>query len=438
MSGARYSRSRDPEGSEAPLFFLIAICALGLGLHAAPALAEAPPYVAAEALPGGAATAAVSDPAAAFSRPVGNLPAAARKRFRDGADLFYRRWIAGPAPPPALTGLGPRYNALSCQQCHRNDGRGRPPLETGARVRSFVLKIEPPHPEYGGQLRDRAVAGRIADGQAGVSWSPVYHGLGGGHVAKLWRPEWTVVAGRHGPVPPGRLSGRIAPPAFGVGLVEAIPAAAVAEAADPDDLDKDGISGRLPPGRFGWRGEAATVAEQAARAFAEDMGVTSRLAPGPDGAAEAPREVFDALVFYMRNLGPPAPEGPPSPAVLRGRAVFHASGCAACHRPQWRAGAAADPWLAGQTIWPYSDFLLHDMGPGLADGASPEWRTPPLWGLGRTRAVAGDAFYLHDGRARSVLEAILWHGGEAAPARDAVKAASPAARADLLAFLAWL
>jgi len=375
--------------------------------------------------PGGAATAAVDDPAAAFARPVGSLPDIERDRFARGTDLFYRRWIQGPAPPPALTGLGPLYNALSCQQCHENDGRGRPPAETGAPAPGFVLKFEPADPVYGRQLQDHAVGGAAPEGRAGVRWTTEHHGLAEGYVVPLRRPLWSIAAATAGSAPHGALSGRIAPPVAGVGLLEAIPAEDIAAAADPDDRDGDGVSGRLPEGRFGWRAEAPTVAAQTQRAFYEDMGLEAR---------EIPEEVFDAILFYTRNLGPP--ERPaPTPAARRGEALFADAGCAACHTPSQRIAAADLSWLADQTIWPYTDLLLHDMGPDLADAGSAEWRTAPLWGLGRNRAVNGNANFLHDGRARTPLEAVLWHGGEAAAARDAAKALPPPALADLLAFL---
>lgn len=375
--------------------------------------------------PGGAATAAVDDPAAAFARPVGDLPDADRDRFALGTDLFYRRWIRGPAPPPALTGLGPLYNALSCQQCHENDGRGRPPATTGAPAPGFVLKFEPADPAYGRQLQDHAVGGVAPEGQVAVRWTTEHHGLAGGFVAPLRRPAWSVAAATAGPAAHGAISGRIAPPVAGVGLLEAIPAEDIAAAADPDDRDGDGVSGRLPEGRFGWRADAPTVAAQTMRAFEEDMGLEAR---------EIPEAVFDAIVFYTRNLGPPE-RPPPTPEARRGERLFAEAGCAACHTPSHRTRAAGASPGGSQTIWPYTDLLLHDMGPDLADAGSAEWRTAPLWGLGRNRDVNGNAYFLHDGRARSYLEAVLWHGGEAAAARDALKALPPSARADLLAFL---
>jgi len=215
---------------------------------------------------------------------------------------------------------------------------------------------------------------------------------------------------------------------------------------DPLDADNDGVSGRMPSGRFGWRGGAATLKAQIADALALDMGIATVTRPDPAGdcprcpatpaGPETTDAAFEAIVFYVRNLGPPPRVDAGAVDVLAGRAVFHAAGCAACHTPSHRTGPAPDaPWLADQTIWPYTDMLLHDMGRGLADAGSAEWRTPPLWGLGRNAAVNGARYFLHDGRARSPLEAILWHGGEAAGSRDAVKSLPPEERHALLRFL---
>lgn len=395
------------------LFLLFALI-WPLAVASAAAAAEAPPFDPAEAQPGGAATARIDEPDAAFARPVGNLPPAMRALFDRGADLFYRRWIEGPAPAPALTGLGPLYNALSCQQCHLNDGRGAPPEPDSLKARSMVLKLLPPHPVYGGQLQDRAVAGHTPEGQVAVDWREHVVRLADGTEVRLRRPRWRVAAPAY--AAPGAdyaLSARIAPPLPGMGLLQAV---------DPADA---------PRRRFGWASGAATVHEQTIAALANDMGVAGATADGP----EAPRDVVDALVFYSANLGPPPRPGAARPDVLAGRRVFHEAGCAGCHRPSAVTGASPWPWLAGQRIWPYSDLALHDLGPDLADGPQRYWRTQPLWGLGRNAAVNGNAAFLHDGRARSALEAVLWHGGEAADARDRVKALAPADRAALLAFL---
>lgn len=407
---------------------LAAVLASGVALAAEP-----PPYDPAETMPGGAATAAVvegADPAAAFARPVGNLPAGERARFGRGVALFYRRWVAAPAQPPALAGLGPLYNALSCQQCHLNDGRGRPPtVDPAGPVGpiSAIARFAPPAAPYGRQLQDHALQGLDPEGRLAVAWTELRDGRR--------RPIWRIQNPAYG-APPA-FSVRIAPPLAGLGLLEAV---AAAEDAAPGS------------GRFGWRRETWSIREQTARAFRDDMGVAADYRRFEDPAGdctalqtacraaagagpEAAKDIVADVAFYVSNLGPPARSYRQSPEVMRGRAAFYRSGCADCHTPSHMTGPHRFPWLSGQKIWPYTDLALHDMGPGLADAGGAVWRTPPLWGLGRNAAVNGADFYLHDGRARSVWEAILWHGGEAAAARDAARALTLFARGDLLAFL---
>ena len=273
------------------------------------------------------------------------------------------------------------------------------------------------------------------------------------------------------------ISPRVAPQMIGLGLIEAIPTAEILAHADPDDANGDGISGRpnivvsdrfgAPMlGRFGLKAGEPSLREQSAGAFSGDMGLSTPLHPSPNGectaaqtactaapngadAANGGLEVSDASLdlvdFYARNLGVPARRDPGAPAVLRGKAVFYRTGCPACHVPKFVTGRLKDqPAQSFQLIWPYTDLLLHDMGEGLADhrpegrATGREWRTAPLWGIGLTAQVTGHASYLHDGRARSLLEAVLWHGGEAQAARDRVVAMAPDDRAALIRYLGSL
>ena len=269
------------------------------------------------------------------------------------------------------------------------------------------------------------------------------------------------------------LSPRVAPQMIGLGLLEAIPAADLLAKADPEDADGDGISGRPSIvwsfaedrpmlGRFGWKAGAPTVLEQSAAAFAGDIGISTPLFDTPWGdcteaqvdcrtaphgndtarGTEIDAQGLDLVTFYSRNLGVPGRRDMDDPAVLNGKRVFHEANCIACHTPKHVTHRLEDqPEQSFQLIWPFTDLLLHDMGEGLADhrpegrATGREWRTPPLWGIGLTPQVNGHSFYLHDGRARSLLEAVLWHGGEAEAARNHVTGLTPEDRADLIRYL---
>lgn len=319
-----------------------------------------------------------------------------------GATLFRARWDASARP-----GLGPDFDAASCHACHPRAGRGSDAV-------ARVLRLEPPDPRYGRTLSRRAVSGRTPE-------------------AVVDREGPTVLA--HGPLPAHTaVSVRIAPQLAGVGLLEAIPAEAILAGADPDDRDGDGISGRASEvggaiGRFGWRAEMPSIRDQVVRALADDMGV---------GADEiAPADV-DRLVGFVRLLAPPEPT-----EEIEGARLFARLGCDGCHVPAWTTGTIGDaPELSNQRIAPYTDLLLHDMGPDLADRridgheSGREWRTPPLWGIGQIAPSAnGDLRLLHDGRAPTVFEAIALHDGEAAESRRAALGLDPAGRSLLERFV---
>ena len=270
------------------------------------------------------------------------------------------------------------------------------------------------------------------------------------------------------------LSPRVAPPMIGLGLLEAVPAEQILAWADPDDAKKDGISGRpnwvwsreqqdAMLGRFGWKAGVGSIAQQAAEAAAIDIGLSTTMMPYPSGdctakqkdCLDAPNgnspkhqnvelgdELFKLVVFYSQNLAVPARRKPNDPEVLKGKELFYRIGCVSCHKPKFVTGEVpGQPHLSHQLIWPYTDLLLHDMGEGLADNrpegvaTGREWRTSPLWGIGLTEIVNGHTLFLHDGRARSVTEAILWHGGEAKAVRDAFANLSKEDRERLIAFV---
>ena len=423
--------------------------------------------------PGGAATGSAGPEALQATAPGLDLMLGLDAEL--GRALFEKLWVPAPTATRASDGLGPLFNARACINCHPGNGRGH--LPEGGQGFGAVLKLSQPgagapipHPVLGSQLQDRAATGLRPEGRMALRFERVSVRLEDGTEVALRRPVAEIIPAPSDPV---TLALRVAPPLVGLGLIEAIPEAAIHAGADPEDRDGDGISGRaanVPSralgqealGRFGWKAEMATIADQSAQAFSHDLGLSTPLYPDPagdcpteacramphgeDAGLRDGREVsgaaLDLVALYLSSRAVPARRDPTAAEVLRGEQVFHEIGCAACHRPGFETGAeAARPDLAGQTIWPYSDFLLHDMGPGLADArpgvdAAPgEWRTPPLWGIGLTRAATGRESYLHDGRAETLLDAVLWHGGEARAARDRVTALPKADRAALIRFL---
>ena len=445
-----------------------------------------------EGKPGGAATTRALATADAFSQSSENMPFAREMDFKLGNGLFRKTWVAAPASTKASDGLGPLYNARACQDCHLKDGRGHMPATADEpRVSAFLRLSIPggtkpegiedylatlPEPTYGSQLQDFAAPGHTPEGQMQVSYTEHSVTLSDGLVIKLRRPDYRISNLGHGPLHPAtQLSPRVAPQMIGLGLLEAIPAADILALADPQDSDGDGISGRpnivmsaeygLPMlGRFGLKAGAATVKEQSAAAFSGDMGLSTPLHPAPSGECtsaqgacrnaphgqepgsrdglEVDGQSLDLVTFYSRNLAVPERRGLDDPQVLRGKAVFHAAQCAACHQPKFVTNRLkSQPEQSFQLIWPFTDMLLHDMGEGLADhrpearATGTEWRTAPLWGIGLTAQVSGHTQFLHDGRARNLLEAILWHGGEAEAASAAVTALPTQDRNALIAYL---
>jgi CxxC motif-containing protein (DUF1111 family) len=442
-----------------------------------------------EDLPGGSATNRKRFGREAFSQPSGNLSFEDRGTFFIGNGVFRRAWVIAPSSTQSADGLGPLYNARGCQRCHLKDGRGHPPAGPDDSAVSMFLRLSIPpqdkaqeellssrrasvipEPTYGGQLHDLAVPGVKPEGRMVITYGERPVELAGGEIAQLRVPAYSVGEPGYGPLhPDAMLSPRVTPAMIGLGLLEAIEDADILAGADPEDADGDGISGRpnrvwslehnkVMLGRFGWKAGQASLMDQSAGAFAGDIGISSPLAPDPwgdctaaqtdcrdaphGGSLDAPAEVMDLLLFYVRNLAVPARKDPGAPEVLRGKALFYGAGCTGCHRPKFAIGRDyAVPALAGQLIWPYTDMLLHDMGEGLADkrpegeASGSEWRTPPLWGIGYTQAVSDHTYFLHDGRARNLTEAILWHGGEAQAARDTFVSMPKEDRAALLAFL---
>jgi CxxC motif-containing protein (DUF1111 family) len=421
------------------------------------------------ALSGGATTVFDASPDA-FSLAAPNLSARSLERHETGDEGFEAVFVPGPAAVNG--GLGPVFDNVACEACHEGDGRGRPPLKH-EQIESLLFRASVsgsgPHggprpvPGFGGQLQLRAIAGFTPEVNAAISYVETKGAFTDGTRFQLRAPTYTIT-GLYSTLPAGTLiSPRVAPAVFGLGLIEAVRDADLEALADPKDLDRNGISGqvnyvwdavkgRTVVGRFGWKANAPNLVQQTAGAYNGDMGITSSIFPAescegqvPGCAPHAPevngQTVLD-VAFYTQTLAVPARRNLEDPVASQGERLFHATGCGNCHLATLRTGALAGvPEVTGQIIHPYTDLLLHDMGPGLADdrpdflASGREWRTPPLWGIGLVQTVNGHSNFLHDGRARSLLEAVLWHGGEAAAARDRVRAFSASERQALLAFL---
>ncbi len=436
-----------------------------------------------ELMQGGAGTSRKRVNQDAFSQSSANITFEEEGTFKLGNGIFRKVWVSAPSSTQASDGLGPIFNARACQSCHLKDGRGHPP-EGSTDATSMFLRLARqaeteeekaavadhnvlnfPDPVYGGQLQDLAVPGLAGEGKMAISYAEQPVTLKDGTVVSLRKPTYSVTNLAHGPLDPATtLSPRVTPQMIGLGLVEQIHPADILARADPDDRDGDGISGKasivrdkksgaLTLGRFGWKASAPSIRQQTADAFAGDIGISTPEVPQhwgdcteaeadclamPSGvqerlgAVEAPDPIMDLVTFYSQNLAVPARRDIDNPDVLEGKKLFYESGCVSCHTPKFVTRRdAPNKAQSFQLIWPYSDFLLHDLGDGLADGqqvgdaTGNEWRTAPLWGIGLTKTVNGHTFFLHDGRARNLTEAILWHGGEAAKVARCLCGARP-------------
>lgn len=413
---------------------------------------------------------------AAFAMPAPNLDAHQLRDFSFGNRLFNTNWVQAGSSTASFDGLGPLFNRVSCSGCHVRDGRGRPP-ELGQPMESMLVRISVPgsdayggprpHPVYGDQIQDRAIAGVPAEAQVRLEWQEQAGRYVDGETYSLRSPRIHFENPAYGAFDDELMtSPRVAQAMIGLGLLEAVPEAALCALADAEDADGDGISGRPNQvwdkragravlGRFGWKANQPSVRQQSAGAAAGDIGITTTLAASDactaaqtacgqspsGGMPEMSDEFLNKLELYARTLAVPHRRQVNDPQVQAGERLFMQTGCAACHRPTLRTGAHELAALANQTIHPFTDLLLHDMGEGLSDGRRDfqadgrEWRTAPLWGLGLMHTVNGHELLLHDGRARGPAEAILWHGGEAEAARERFRSLPKADREALLSFL---
>ena len=410
----------------------------------------------------------------AFSIPAPNLSTAALAKHLEGDVEFEAVFVTAPAV--VNPGLGPIYNNVSCINCHSRDGRGRPPgVDEGLVSLLFRLSLpkaedsvagKPPTPVpgFGTQLNNRAIVEANPEGKVKIEYTEQTLTTADGTRVHLRHPNYTLTE-TYQPLPENvEISPRVAPAVFGLGLLEAIPENAILAYADEADINADGISGkpnyvwdivaqRYTLGRFGWKANQPTLLQQVAAAYNDDMGITTSLFFVENSAGqsqltkhgvtpEVSDEILEVVTFYVQTLAVPARRDVDNPQVKQGEQLFAKAQCASCHIPTLRTGVLTGvPSVSNQTIHPYTDLLLHDMGPGLADNrpdfhaSGSEWRTPPLWGIGLVKRVNGHTNFLHDGRARDLMEAILWHGGEAEASRQAVEQMSKTERDALIAFL---
>jgi len=434
-----------------------------------------------EQFPAGAATHSKVLNGDAFSFPSNNMSFQRQLLFSVGNRLFTRNWVSAPSSTQSNDGVGPLFNARSCQACHFKDGRGHlPSIESeNDDAISLILKLQNTQSMdgdrvYGHQLQEFSTQGVRVEGKVDIDYTYSKVKLGDGSEVELRKPDFSISSLGYGDLQKDtRLLPRIAPPMIGLGLLEAIDDKDIRAGEDVNDDDKDGISGRVHSvvneqgqqviGRFGWKAEAVSLRQQTQIALFNDMGLSSDASRfkqmqgdctdqqkdcinavsqyASESDVEISNELFEPLIFYVRNLAVPERREPNAKAVLSGKKIFYESGCVNCHRPKYITPVDSENIeQSRQLIWPYTDLLLHDMGEGLSDPRdshplSSEWRTPPLWGIGLTALVNREYGFLHDGRARTVLEAILWHGGEAQQSRDAIVKLSEIERRNLLLFV---
>lgn len=435
-------------------------------------LAKGAPYdITLHQFPGGKNGTVLMQSSQAYGQPFPALSEEEVDQFNRGDLVFEGTFVQSGPMNKVRGGLGPLYNNNACINCHQNEGR--PPFPRDLNTLSgFFLRVSSGNdpiygpigtPGFGGQLQQLANGGFQPEVKFRVEYTNLVRTYPDGTKVTLRKPKYSVYD-TYIPFPSeAMLSPRIGMTMYGLGLLEAIPEETILSYADPDDLDGDGISGRpnyvyhaptdeVLLGRFGWKANTATVLDQTCQAAVNDMGLTNRIyrthqddrikgVEAPEGAPyELPDHQLDNMVFYARTLAVPAPRGLNRPEVKRGAARFKDLGCDKCHVPSMQTGQSDIKVLSNQTIYAYTDMLLHDMGEELSDhrpdhGATGhEWKTRPLWGIGLNYTVNNYENYLHDGRARTIEEAILWHGGEAEEIRLKFMALPKAQRDEVITF----
>lgn len=446
---------------------------------------DVPAFDQQEMLPGGQMT-AVRLSHRTFVEPGRNMQSMEKLEFFTGFSLFRDPWVIAPSSTTDRDGLGPLFNTRSCISCHTVGGRGPLPEEGESKPSALVIRLGATEqtqpmidPVYGGQIQPRAIHITSVDMQQKLPGEAQlilkYLSLTGsyadGSEYNLQQPRYQLSQLAYGDLHPNMgISPRFAPVVYGTGLLDAIADSDLLAQEDVDDADNDGISARynrvpqvetgtLKIGRFGHKAKHPSLAQQVAAAFRDDIGITNRFfsdescsqyqedcfkvsALGGHKGVEIPDHLLDLVIKFNRGLAVPPARGLDKPQALQGRTLFYQSGCEGCHTASYiTAKDYPVKALAGQRIWPYTDLALHDMGEALADGvreysaSGREWRTPPLWGLGLALKFRKKQGYLHDGRARSLEEAILWHGGEAEQSKQLFKQLNQNERQAMIAFL---
>ncbi len=414
----------------------------------------------------------------AFDQSVPGLALEKDLLFFVGNSLFRQNWVSSPASTTARDGLGPTFNARACSSCHNKDGRGLPLQEGQNFSAGFLMRISEngttdigapkPFEAYGGQIQDRANLGVSFEAKIAVTFQEIKGTFNDGETYTLQKPIYNINNEQFGSLQNALTSPRVGQQVIGLGLIDAITKEAILNNEDEFDADNDGISGKAnyvwnhttnkkEMGRFGWKANSPTLKQQIAEAFHGDMGLTTSIfseqnCPSPQkdcakasngGLPEVPDNSLDNVLIYTSSLSVPIRRNFEDENVLKGKQLFRNLKCTSCHVETFTTGTnyPFNSILENVTIRPFSDFLLHDMGNDLADNrpdflaSGKEWRTQPLWGIGMIQEVNGHTFLLHDGRARNIEEAILWHGGEAENAKNNYKKLSKEDRQNVLSFI---
>ena len=398
-----------------------------------------------------------------FEDPAANLSEENLERHLDGDVEFGNVFVTPPAP--VNPGLGPLFNNVSCDSCHIKNGRGHPVFgDPNLKSNALVMVSDPtgepavpggnpPVEGIGSQIQDHATRGVEPEGTIYLEWEEIAGEYPDGTAYSLRKPVLDIILSDSSPLGENiQTSMRLPLPVIGLGLLEAIPDEILLELSDPDDSDGDGISGRpnmvwnqitasTEIGRFGRKANNPNLRIQTARAYAEDMGVSNPEFTASGPVPDITEEQLVLATFYVQTLAVPLRDDVGDPDVAEGEAIFSDIGCVSCHVSSFKTGEHEIEELSYQTIQPFTDLLLHDMGEGLADNrpdfqaTGREWRTTPLWGIGLTKKILGTENFLHDGRARTLEEAILWHGGEAESVTDRFKNLPEQKRNNLIKFL---